>query len=315
MKTVSRTTALAVVPALALALTGCNQFGMLKARKNMKDAHLLYQQQDYKRAAEKYEEAIQADPNAQAAYFYLANSYDQLYKPSRAGEPENDEYLKKAVETYRLASEREQDPLLRKRSLEFLVAAYGPDKLNDPTEAEPIVMKIIEADPAEPTNYFVLAKLYEDSGRYEEAEATLMKAKEVKPKDPAVYLQLAGYFNRQGEFDKTIEALEQRASNEPENPEAFYTIATYFWEKAYRDFRITEAEKRDYIMKGIDAVNKALSLKQDYMEAMTYKNILLRMQANIETDRVKQAALIKEADELRDRALELRKQRAAGVGG
>jgi hypothetical protein len=37
------------------------------------------------------------------------------------------------------------------------------------------------------------------------------------------------------------------------------------------------------------------------------------MQANTEKDPAKQAALIKEADRLRDRAIELRKQKAAGV--
>jgi hypothetical protein len=49
------------------------------------------------------------------------------------------------------------------------------------------------------------------------------------------------------------------------------------------------------------------------MEALTYKNILLRMQANTETDTAKQQALLREADKLRDRAMELRKQKAAGV--
>ena len=41
------------------------------------------------------------------AYFYLANSYDNLYKPSRRGEAENDLYLERAVENYKLAAERE----------------------------------------------------------------------------------------------------------------------------------------------------------------------------------------------------------------
>jgi len=52
---------------------------------------------------------LKADPNLTAAYFYLANSYDQLYKPARAGEAENDALLQKAVQNYQLAAEREQD--------------------------------------------------------------------------------------------------------------------------------------------------------------------------------------------------------------
>ena len=94
-----------------------------------------------------------------------------------------------------------------------------------------------------------------------------VQAKAAKPSDPAVYMTLAGYYNRQGHFDKTIEALEERAAKEPNNPEAFYTIATYYWDEAYRDFKLKEAEKKDFVAKGIEAVDHALQIKPDYIEA------------------------------------------------
>ena len=103
-------------------------------------------------------------------------------------------------------------------------------------------------------------------------------------------MTLAGYYNRQGHFDKTIEALEERASKEPNNPEAFYTIATYYWDEAYRDFKLKEAEKKDFVGKGVEAVDHALQIKPDYMEALVYKNLLLRLQANMEKDPAKQQA-------------------------
>jgi tetratricopeptide (TPR) repeat protein len=202
---------------------------------------------------------------------------------------------------------------MKKLSLEYLVSAYGPDKLNDPSQAEPIVQEMIKLDPSDPANYFVLAKIYEDSGNYDLAEGALLKAKEVRPNDSAVYLQLAGYYNRQGEFDKTIEALNQRAAQEPNNPEAHYTIASYYWDKAYRDFKLQDAEKRDYVLKGIDSVNKALEIKNDYLEAVVYKGLLLRLQANLEKDVAKQQALLKEAEALQGRVKELQKNKAAGV--
>ena len=124
-------------------------------------------------------------------------------------------------------------------------------------------------------------------------------------------MQLAGFYNRQGEFEKTIEALQQRAQNEPNNPEAFYTMATYYWDKAYRDFRLPDADKIKYVQSGVDAVDKAISLKGDYMEALVYKNLLLRLQANLEKNPARQQALLKEADTFRNRAEELRKQKAA----
>ena len=47
---------------------------------------------------------------------------------------------------------------------------------------------MIQLDPSEPSNYFALAKIYEDAGAYDEAEEMLHRAKEAKPSDPAVYM-------------------------------------------------------------------------------------------------------------------------------
>jgi len=308
-----RVASLAILLALATSLVGCTQYGKLQAKRAFKEGNTLYAQQEYKRAAVKYEEVIAADPEMSVAYFYLANSYDNLYKPSRKGEKDNDSYLAKAVANYKIAGEKETDKTLRTRSFQFLIAAYGPDKMNDPSQQEPIVNRMIQLDPQDADNYFALAKIREDAGDYEKAAEVLNQAKAARPNDPQVYLQLAGFYNRQEEFEKTIEALTQRAAIEPNNPEAFYTISTYYWDKAYRDFRLKEPEKKDMVVKGIEQVDKALQLKPDYMEALTYKNLLLRLQANLEKDPAKQASLIKEADRLRDQALELKKKQVAGI--
>jgi len=213
----------------SFASVGCGKVGEIKAKKAFKSANQAYQAQDYKKAAGFYEEAVAADPELSQAYFFLGNSYDNLYKPSKKGDPENDALLTKAVDNYQKAAEKlsaSPDPNNKKLgtlALQYLVASYGPDKLNDPAKAEPVVQKMIQLEPGEPTNYFALAKIYEDAGAYEEAEKILQAAKQAKPGDPAVYMTLAGYYNRQGRFDKTIEALEERAAKEPNNPEAFYT--------------------------------------------------------------------------------------------
>ncbi len=228
MRTRSRAAILAAALGLAgLGASACGQLSTLKAQMAFKDANAAYQTQDYKKAIEKYKEALGHKPDLSVAYFYLGNSYDNLYKPARKGEPANDANLQEAVNYYKKATESIDDPKLRKLSLEYLLASYGSDKLNDPSQAEPIVKKMIEMDPDEPSNYFALAKIYEDAGNYEEAEKMLLQAKDRRPKDSTVYMQLAGFYNRQGQFDKTIESLEARAAAEPNNPEAYYTIATY----------------------------------------------------------------------------------------
>ncbi len=42
----------------------------------------------------------------------------------------------------------------------------------DPAQAEPLIEEMIQLEPTEPTNYFVLAKMYEDAGNYELAESS-----------------------------------------------------------------------------------------------------------------------------------------------
>ena len=317
--------ALALVLGLGVALAGCGKMNEVRAMKAFKDGNKLYAQNDYREAAVKYEEAIRLDPDDNkkscgpsgspgCIHFYLANSYDNIYRPTRRGEATNDSYLEKAVANYKLASEKiTSDPKMRTLALQYLVAAYGPDKKNDPTQAEPVVKAMIDLEPNEPTNYFVLAKIYADSGEYELAEQTYVKAKDVRPNDPTVYMQLAGFYNSQGNFDKTIQYVTERTKVEPNNPEAFQTLATYYWDKAYRDFRLSDKEKMQYVQSGIEAVDRALAIKGDYMEAVAYKNLLLRLQANLEKDPARQKELLQEADKLRDRATELRKQKAAGT--
>jgi len=307
---------LATAAMLALSVSvGCSQVGQVQAKRSFKAANAAYQAQDYKKAAGLYEETLKEDPSLNIAYFFLGNSLDNQYKPSKAGQPENDALLTRAVENYELCAQKlgssavEDEKKLAKLALEYLVAAYGSDKLNDPGKAEPVLIKMIEMEPTEPSNYSVLAKLYEDAGLYDDAEKVLLMSKAAKPKDASVYMQLAGFYNRQGKFDKTMESLYQRADIEPNNPEAFQTIAGYYWDETRGDSSLTEAQKKEYIGKGLEAVDKALGLKSDYVEAITFRGLLLRLQANVEKDPAKQQALIKEATTLGDKANELRKSK------
>ena len=308
---------LASAAVLALSISvGCAQVGQVTAKRSFKAANAAYQAQDYKKAAGLYEETLKEDPNLAMAYFFLGNSLDNMYRPSKKGEPENEALLTRAVENYTLCAEKlggsaiEDEKKLAKLSLEYLVAAYGADKLNDPAKAEPVLIKMIEMEPTEPSNYAVLAKIYEDAALYDDAEKVLLMSKAAKPKDSSVYLQLAGFYNRQGRFDKTIESLNQRAEIEPNNPEAFQTIAGYYWDETRGDSGLTEDQKKEYITKGLEAVDKAISLKSDYVEAITFRGLLLRLQANVEKNPAKQQELLKEASALSDKANELRKKAA-----
>lgn len=308
---------LAVILGISLAAGGCGRYSWssLKAQKAWKDGNAAYTSQDYAKASENYEYVLQTDPSRTEAHFYLANSYDNRFRATRLGEPENDAFMHKAVEHYRLAAERAPDPQIKKLALQYLVAAYGADKLNDPSQAEPIVQQMIELEPNEPSNYFALANIYEEAGRYEDAEETLLKARELRPQDPVVHSTLAGFYNKQGDHPKMLDALTQAADVQPENPEGYYRLSVHYEEIVRKDHRLPRATKLDYTLKGIAAADKALAINPQYSDAMIYKGILMHHQAGMETNRARQLEIIKEAEAIRDRAIEINTKRQTGQGG
>lgn len=313
--------AVVLVAVFAVGASACGKYsiGSIRSLKAFKDGLTLYEKGDYRGAIPHFEKSIGFNPEFGFSYFFLGNSYDSLYRPARKGEAENDSYLPKAVENYRaaiskLASSTEpQTQQFRKLSYEYLIAAYGADKLNDFAQAEPTAKELISLEPNEPSNYQALAKLYEDQGQYEEAEAMFQKAVEVRSNDPMGYQLMAGFFNRQGQFDKTMDAFQKRAELEPNNPEAWHTMGSYYYEKVFRDKSLSRDVAQKYVTAGMAAEEKALSINPEYFEALTYKNLIVRLQANLERNPAEQKRLLAEADRLRDQALAIQKKQQAAA--
>jgi tetratricopeptide (TPR) repeat protein len=307
-----------LVVGVGLAAAGCGKYSIsnIRSLKAFQDGTDWYNRKDFTRAAEAYQRSILHNPENGFAYFFLGNSYDNLFKPSRKGEPENDGYLTQAIDNYRKAIEKlavstePQAPNFRKRSYEFLISAYGPDKMDDFSQAEPLALELISIDPNEPGNYSALSRLYEDQGRYDEAEAILKKLAAHRPNDPLSYQFLAGFYDRQGNFEKTIEAWRQRANAEPNNPEAWQAIATFYFDETTTNKALRPAVARDYTIAGIEATDRAIAINPEYFEAVAYKNILLRQRARYETNQATQKQLIAEADVLMKRAEALQAKQA-----
>src|SRR5678816_4889707 len=117
----SRAAVVALVLAAAVMAGGCGQIGKIKAKMAVKKANPAYTAQDYKTAAAQYEEALSNDPSMKDLYFFLGNSYDNLYRPAKKGEATNDSYLTKAVDNYKKGSEQAQTPSIKHLSLLSLI--------------------------------------------------------------------------------------------------------------------------------------------------------------------------------------------------
>ena len=111
-------------------------------------------------------------------------------------------------------------------------------------------------------------------------------------------------------FASKVAELERTAAQRPADAAAQHIVGTFYFEKT-RDPSLSADERRDYIARGLEAEDRALQINPDYIEALVYKNILLRTKALTEPDPAAKEALIREADGLRNRALQLQSSRAA----
>jgi len=123
----------------------------------------------------------------------------------------------------------------------------------------------------------------------------------------------------------------------PEDPEPYYWVGVIDWTLSYRDnlemrgkWRLAHLtaktlkdddamppEVRDDYMKtdgqlideGIDNLKKALELRPDYDDAMAYLNLMLRRKADEAASPDERASLLKQADDLVDRAKEIKQKK------
>jgi TonB family protein len=209
-----------------------------------------------------------------------------------------------------LASPLPQRPPRDPRAADVSSAAAS-----EQAKAQAALEKQIAAAPDTFELRVALAKLQEEAGDYSAAERTLVDARQHFNTKTEPLVVLAAFYNRIGDFDKTVQALQDVEQLEPTKREHPQRVATHYWEKAFRGTDITDAQKRAYVQAGIAATDRALAIDPDFAEAMTYKNILLRMQAQAEADPGTRQQLIAQADELRTRAMALRQKGAPGMPG
>ena len=105
---------------------------------------------------------------------------------------------------------------------------------------------------------------------------------------------------------QTQPARDQKPPRDPLTPEHHHRVAVELWDKANKDLSLTREQKVDTILRGIAAEDRALAINPDYIPALVYKNIFLRMQANMTDHAELRNRLVQQAEELRQKAIALR---------
>jgi tetratricopeptide (TPR) repeat protein len=93
----------------------CSAVAELKAKMKFREANAAYQSQNYEKAIELYEETLRNDPSLTQVYFYLRNSYDNLYRPGlREADPANEPSWPRPSRT--MSSRRRSSTSLKRQS-------------------------------------------------------------------------------------------------------------------------------------------------------------------------------------------------------
>lgn len=306
-----------------------NYIDMLQAMRAFGKANEAYGRREYEEAIRYYAEATENAPTDNpliqtTLHFFSASSNHLLYSPTTFDDPANEDYLDNALDGYEdtiaVVEEALADPNLDEASKTGIrlyeryaseqLAGIHRDYLDDLEGAEHYFNRLIEMNPDTPELYYGLADVYE---RFHDPELNPLFDKaieaykvpvEMNPDDPIGYRQVANLFNKYGQFDETMEWLEQARDVNPENPEGYYLIATYYWDKVYRDPDLSQGDRREFIDLGLAQLDLALERNDEYVDALVYKNLLLRELAKV--DPRNESALIAEADEYRSRAITIR---------
>ncbi|HEX9985478.1 MAG TPA: tetratricopeptide repeat protein [Thermoanaerobaculia bacterium] len=162
-----------------------------------------------------------------------------------------------------------------------------------------------------------LINLYLNAERTTEAINYFRDWLQTHPNDLEAVKSIATLYAKQGNFNESLNWYEKITLLDARNPESFYIYGVVCYEKVAKNPPADMAERMALIEKGKSALQKSITIKPDYFESMAYLNLLFRQQALLETDPVKQQALIAQADAVRGQAMEIirRKKAAAAPAG
>jgi len=322
-------TLLAVLP--LLGGIGCSQ---VRAKAAFKDANKLYKEENFRKAIEKYERAIELDPGMAEAYCYVASAHQALYRPGKE-DAENKGQLEQAIQGYLKSIElnkgdTENLKKVKVIALGALTSIYSDPPYQEFDKALSYAQQLTQDNPDDTKNLYAIANLYEKFGKVDDAEKTYKRITELHAEDVKACSALAGFYNkplwdeaggvydektakggRRSKFDIAIETLQRCATLDPKDASGYFKVATFFWDKAYRDPSVTEAQKAAYAEKGMEAAEKAVEIKPDYWEAIIYKGLLYRVKAQIAKNPKERAEFLEQAATLQKRAMDLKKSQQA----
>jgi len=253
-------------------LTGC---GKVQARVELKKGNALYQSESYKEALQQFQRGLELDPAATFAWRSVGLTALALFKPGDES-PANKEYATTALDAFQ----------------KYLADYPEDEKIRD-----------------------YLLSTYVNTKRYNEALAALDKMEQQPGLTPENKAKLeASKIRVLVQADRLDEATKiAQTYNGPDKAEILYTIGVTDWGKSYNATAdMDPATRAKYVDTGLQSLQQALQIKPDYFEAMVYYSLLFREKGKLAAaDPVKTAEYVAQAEEWKNKAVELRKKQKA----
>jgi tetratricopeptide (TPR) repeat protein len=260
----------AALAALLILVAAASGCNKLKARDLLNKGVAAFKNGQSDAAIEDFKQAKEADPDLMNARLYLATAYASLYIPG-APSAENLARGNQAIAEFKEVLEKDPNSL---SALDNLGSIYF----------------LMGGQPFDP-------KKFEESKKYHQRHI------EMKPEDPEPYywmgvidwtLAFRGNAEMRMEYNKNN--IKKQVRDDEALPQA---VRTAYVEKY-----------GTLVDEGISDLQKAISVKPDYDDAMAYLNLLYRRKADMAASQEERASLIKQADELVDKVKEIKQRRA-----
>jgi tetratricopeptide (TPR) repeat protein len=251
-----------------LAITVLSGCNKIKSKQETKKGNEYLKAAQYQSALAAYQEALRLDPGETKLNKHIGIAYMGLYQPG-SKHPKDLEYAQKAIDHLKTYAKAFPED---KKTLEYLVSMYlNTERFDDAI------------------NFYQNDLLKRD------------------PRDSKAMQSLAMLYFKKGDFDNGVLWLKKRLEVEGTNPEVYYLIGVQAWDRSYNFPDLDPALRAKIVEEGLQALNKALELKPDYFEAVSYINLLYREKAKIETDPAKKQEYTDTANKYLQQALAMRK--------
>jgi len=165
----------------------------------------------------------------------------------------------------------------------------------------------------------------------EQAIAEFQKVLEGDPNNLPSVAGIASLLFQMKRLDEAKEFYKKQIALEPNNPEPYYSVGVIDWTMTYQprmvlkarlnikpDEPIKDAKERQalaekngpLIDEGMEMLNKAISLRPDYDDAMAYLNLLYRERADLVDSPADREENLKMADMWIDKTMQIKKRKA-----